>query len=59
MADEELYCGKQKCITPIVTLTNKKNKDTTKPHVFISGGVHGNEQVGQNVCIEIIKLFLE
>ena len=49
---EDLECSSERCKTPVVTLTNKSNPDTviiykqTKPHVFISGGVHGNERIG-------------
>ena len=55
-----LHCGDDfQCETPILTLTNKDNSDTTKTHVFLSGGVHGNERVAETAMIELVKMLLE
>eukprot|EP01083_Nonionella_stella_P002233 6425_1 len=55
-------CGEHfpKCEHHIVIITNHGtwNNDLSRPHVFLSGALHGNEQVGPTTLVELIDYLL-
>jgi hypothetical protein len=53
-------CGKShgKCEHYIAFLTDNRIESKNKHQIYISGEVHGDEQVGSNASLELIKLFL-
>lgn len=62
---QELYnlpypdCGNVRCDIYIVTLTDHTTTDASRPEVFISGAVHGNEVLGPNVAIYLLEYLVE
>ena len=40
-------------------MSNHKIEKSSKPQIYISGEVHGDERVGPTATIELIKLLLE
>eukprot|EP01083_Nonionella_stella_P109269 318431_1 len=55
-------CGKlsTQCEHHIVIITNHEtwSNDVSRPHVFLSGALHGNEQVGPTTLVELIDYLL-
>eukprot|EP01083_Nonionella_stella_P148843 471864_1 len=55
-------CGEHfpKCEHHIVIITNHGtwNNDLSRPHVFLSGALHGNEHVGPTTLVELIDYLL-
>jgi len=62
---QELYnlpypdCGNVKCAIYIVTLTEFQTLTNSRPEVFISGAVHGNEVLGPNIVVYLLEYLLE
>ena len=57
-------CGKdsQPCVTQILHITNFSNYDqnkATRPEVYISGELHGDERVGPHAAVEYARLLVE
>lgn len=56
-------CGAAACAQHIVTLTNLStwtgDAKRTRPQVFFSGGLHGNERVGQVTTVEFIDFMMQ
>jgi len=52
-------CNSDECPIYIVTLTHFKSLTSTRPQVFISGALHGNEVLGPNIVIYLLEHLLE
>jgi hypothetical protein len=56
-------CGAAACVQHIVTLTNLRtwtgDAKRTRPQVFFSGGLHGDERVGQVTTVEFIDFMMQ
>ena len=58
-------CGKSRtpCVTQILHLTNfttfDEEESKTRPEVYISGELHGDERVGPHAALEFARILLE
>ena len=51
-------CNNKLCEHYIAFISNHNMTSSRKPQIFISGEVHGDEQVGPNAAIELISLLV-
>ena len=52
-------CGGEPCTQWFLRITNEATLRKTRPEVFFSGSLHGNEEIGPTTTIEFARLLLE
>lgn len=57
---DHIKCNNKQCEHHIIIITNHNtwSSDLSRPHIFLSGALHGNERVGPSTLIELCDYLL-
>mmetsp|Transcript_34259 Transcript_34259/g.25328 ORF Transcript_34259/g.25328 Transcript_34259/m.25328 type:complete len:154 (-) Transcript_34259:1653-2114(-) len=56
--EHKVKCGKETCMTDVVTISDFQDGARDKVEVYISGTLHGDERVGPHVAYYLIEYLL-